>query len=145
MFRPAAALPILARAERGASAIEFAILAPVFIFLLLGMIAWGLYLGAAHSVQQLVANSARAAVAGLDATEREALARAHVTANAAGYMFLTPEGIEVAVAGVPGDPDAFTVSLAYDASGLPIWSLMNPSLLPAPVIVRAAAMRRGGA
>ena len=34
-------------------------LAPLFILLLLGMVAYGIYFGASHSVQQIAADAAR--------------------------------------------------------------------------------------
>jgi Flp pilus assembly protein TadG len=48
-------------------------LAPLFILLLLGMVAYGIYFGASHSVQQIAADGARTAIAGLNQTERQAL------------------------------------------------------------------------
>ncbi|RWA68586.1 MAG: pilus assembly protein [Mesorhizobium sp.] len=57
----------------GTSAVEFAMLVPIFILLLLGMVAYGIYFGASHSVQQIAADAARKAIAGLDQTERQAL------------------------------------------------------------------------
>ena len=54
------------RGDRSAtSAIEFAILSPLFIFFVMGMVAYGIYFGAAHSVQQIAADAARTAIAGL--------------------------------------------------------------------------------
>ena len=41
------------RNKSGTAAVEFAILAPVFLLILMGMIAFGLYLGVANAVQQL--------------------------------------------------------------------------------------------
>ncbi|TIM19494.1 MAG: pilus assembly protein, partial [Mesorhizobium sp.] len=49
------------REQSGTSAIEFALLAPIFILLLLGMVAYGIYFGASHSVQQIAADAARTA------------------------------------------------------------------------------------
>jgi Flp pilus assembly protein TadG len=43
----------------GTSAVEFAMLAPLFILLLLGMVAYGIYFGASHWVQQIAADAAR--------------------------------------------------------------------------------------
>ncbi|MBL8581266.1 MAG: pilus assembly protein, partial [Rhizobiaceae bacterium] len=57
--------------DKATSAVEFAIIAPVFILVLFGLIAYGIYFGASHSVQQLAADAARTAVAGLNAEERE--------------------------------------------------------------------------
>jgi len=42
----------------GAAALEFAILAPAFLLLGAGMLAYAIYFGAAHSVQQLAADAA---------------------------------------------------------------------------------------
>ncbi|RVD33089.1 pilus assembly protein, partial [Mesorhizobium sp. M4A.F.Ca.ET.020.02.1.1] len=52
----------------GTTAVEFAMLAPLFILLLLGMVAYGIYFGASHSVQQIAADAARTAIAGLNQT-----------------------------------------------------------------------------
>ena len=52
----------------GTAVVEFAIIAPVFILVLFLMIGFGIYLSAAHSVQQLAADAARASgLAALDA------------------------------------------------------------------------------
>jgi Flp pilus assembly protein TadG len=53
-----------ATATSGTAAVEFAILLPFYLFFLLGMLAYGIYFGAAHSVQQLAADAARTAIAG---------------------------------------------------------------------------------
>ncbi|MFZ5617034.1 MAG: TadE family protein, partial [Pseudomonadota bacterium] len=54
----------------GASAVEFAIVAPVLLAMLLGMLAYGIYLSADHSVRQLAADVARETIAGIDDEER---------------------------------------------------------------------------
>ncbi len=50
------------KAEDGAAAVEFAIVSPVFLLIVVGILAYGLYFGAANSVQQLAADAARAAM-----------------------------------------------------------------------------------
>ena len=72
----------------GTAAVEFALLLPLYLFLLLGMTAYGIYFGAAHSVQQLSADAARTAIAGLDAQERQRLAHSFIERNADGYLFI---------------------------------------------------------
>lgn len=69
------------RDMRGASALEFALIAPVFLLMIFAMIAFGIYLGAAHSLQQIAAGAARASIAGLDEEERHSLARAYIAAH----------------------------------------------------------------
>lgn len=128
----------------GASAVEFALLAPVFLLLVLGAICYGIYFGAAHSIQQLAADAARAAVAGLSDDERTALATAFVSANGASYVLIDPEKLTIAAAPSAADPDQFLVSLAYDASDLPIWNIYPPIPLPDQVIAFTSTIRNGG-
>lgn len=62
-----------ARSERGAAAVEFALVAPLLLFFAFTVIYFAMYLGIAHSVQQLAADAARASIAGIDDTEQVAL------------------------------------------------------------------------
>ncbi len=128
--------------RRGTSAIEFAIVAPLFILILLTLCAFGIYLGTAHAVQQIAADTARVAVAGLSAEERIALAEAHITETVFDYPFIEPDGLVVEVGDDPA-PGQFTVRLAYDASDLPIWNLMTFAM-PSQEIERFATIRIGG-
>lgn len=130
--------------HRGASAVEFALIAPVFLLLVFGALAYGIYFGAAHAVQQLAADAARAAVAGLTGTERTALAEAFVANNGGAYVLLDPDRLTLAAAPSPLDPDQFLVSLSYDASALPIWNLYPPLPLPDSRIAFSSTIRNGG-
>lgn len=56
----------LQRNQRGVSVVEFALLAPIFITLLFGMLAYGQYFYLSRSVQQIANNAARAMIAGAD-------------------------------------------------------------------------------
>ncbi|MFC6490073.1 TadE/TadG family type IV pilus assembly protein [Nitratireductor sp. GCM10026969] len=131
------------RSEAGVSAIEFALVAPVFLFLFMGMIAYGIYFGAMHSMQQLAADAARASIPGLDETERTLLARRFIENHSSGYPFITADRIAVDVAD-SADGTQFVVSLQYDAGDLPIWGLWDGLSLPGKVIERASTIRIGG-
>ena len=72
----------------GAAALEFAILCPVFLLLAIGMIAYAIYFGAAHSVQQLAADAARVSIGGLSTTERSTLVGTFLDNNAGGYVLI---------------------------------------------------------
>lgn len=133
----------LAHRNNGAAAIEFAILAPVFILLLLTFIAYGIYLGAAHTIQQLAADASRAAVAGLNETERRSLAAAYIHSSALDGTFLDLSKLTVDVETDPSDTNQFTVALSYDASDLPIWSLYS-FVMPDSTIRRYSTIRVGG-
>lgn len=136
--------PTIIRDQSGTSAIEFAIVAPVFILLVFGMIAYGIYFGALHSVQQMAADAARTAIAGLDENERKTLAQRYIDLNADGYVFIDRKKLVVEVKDSDKDSEQFVVSLRYDASQLPIWNLLPMLPLPEKTISRSSTIRVGG-
>ena len=132
------------RDTRGTSAVEFAILTPVFLLMLTGMLAYGIYFGAAHTLQQLAADAARTAIAGLDETERDGLVAAFIENNASAYLLIDPARLDYEIGDSPDDPNQYVVRLRYDATELPIWNLYPPLPLPSSVITYGATIRRGG-
>ena len=132
------------RDARGSSAVEFAILAPVFLLLLTGMLAYGIYFGAAHSLQQLSADAARTAMAGLNQSERNQLVTAFLEDHAGNYTLIDPARLSASVGDRLGDPDHYQVTLLYDASELPIWNLYPPLPLPDAQMRYSSTIRRGG-
>lgn len=133
------------RANRsGAAAIEFAILGPVFILILFGFIAYGIYFSAASSIQQLAADAARTAVAGLNEAERVTLTENFIRNNAGGYVFIDAEHLKVTVGDSDKDSAQFKVTVEYDASNLPVWNLYRDLPMPGKKIVRTATIRLGG-
>ncbi|MHA6689499.1 TadE family protein [Devosia sp. A449] len=132
------------RDSSGTSAVEFAILTPVFLLLLTGMLAYGIYFGAAHALQQLAADAARTAIAGLDEPERNRLVKEFLDANADSYALIDRRRLTVRIGDKPGDPEHYRVTLTYDASELPIWNLYLPLPLPSQQIAYSSTIRRGG-
>jgi Flp pilus assembly protein TadG len=130
--------------EHGTSAVEFAILAPVMLLLLFGMIAYGIYFGASHSIQQITADAARTALAGLTPAERSSLATDYIERNASGYAFIDPSELKLSVGDNSADPDQFNVQITYDARNLPIWNLLRGMPLPGETISRHSTIRIGG-
>lgn len=126
-----------------ASAIEFAILAPIFILVLLTILAFAVYFSANIAVQQVAADAARTAVAGLNAHERQQLVIAYVNYNVRGYAFLNPDSFVVSVADDPANSTQFTVTVEYDASHLPIWNLYSFAM-PSSQIRHFSTIRIGG-
>jgi Flp pilus assembly protein TadG len=128
------------RDRRGVAAIEFAIVAPLLIMMMFGMIMYGSWFWMAHSVQSMASEGARAAIAGLDPAEREQLARAFVGLQV-GDLGL--DGAKAAVE-VESTPTVIRVDIAYDASDHPLMALSG--LIPSPpkVIRRTAVVRLGG-
>ncbi|OCW57970.1 TadE/TadG family type IV pilus assembly protein [Hoeflea olei] len=131
------------RDREGSSAIEFALLAPVFLLVVFSMIGYGIYLSAAHAVQQLAADAARTAIAGISANERQRLATEFVGKAAPSHAFLTAENLQVIVKDDPANAEQFTVTLSYDARNLPIWNLYAVAM-PSSRIDRFATIRIGG-
>jgi Flp pilus assembly protein TadG len=128
----------------GTSAVEFAMLAPLFIVLLLGIVAYGIYFGASHSVQQIAADAARTAIAGLNQTERQTLVSDFIAHDVAGYPFVDPNKLTVNAQDSVADGSQFVVSVSYDARNLPIWNLFPKLPLPGTTIQRQSTIRVGG-
>ena len=134
----------LARCNAGTSAIEFAIVSPLLILLLFGMIAYGIYLGASHSIQQIAADAARTAVAGLNENERISLASNYIEHNAGAYPLIDQSKLSFDVEDNPADADEFSVAIRYDAHDLPIWNLLPNLTLPETTIRHSSTIRIGG-
>lgn len=126
--------------RRGVAAIEFAMVAPLLILMMLGMAVYGGWFWMAHSVQSLASEGARTAVAGLDPAEREALARGFIDAQV-GDLGLQRQRASVAVESTAA---AIRVNVAYDVSNHPLMALS--AIVPSPprIIRRTAVVRLGG-
>lgn len=135
-------LTTIMRRRDGASAVEFAILAPIFIAGLLSMIGYGIYLSASASIQQMTEEAARAAVAGLSAQERQSLAENAVAMSVKDRAFIDPAKVRVTISGQ--DTDRYSIEVSYDAAQLPIWSLFSYELPSMKTISRVSVMRAGG-
>lgn len=132
------------RSAAGTSAVEFALLSPLFILLMTGIAGYGVYFGASHSVQQIAADAARTAIAGLNASERQQLANNFITRNAANYPFVDPRKLTVSTHDSAADGSQFVVALSYDARNLPIWNLFDRLPMPNTTITRNSTIRIGG-
>lgn len=130
--------------RRAASAVEFALVVPMLLVLVFGIIMFGSYLAVVHGVQQLAAEAARSSLGGLTDTERRSLASQYVAANVSAYPLITPAQLRVDAAMSTDAERVFVVTVDYDASGMFIYAL--PQFLPAPPsrIVRSAAIPFGG-
>ena len=133
----------LSKDRAGTSALEFAIIAPLFFLVLFTLIAYAIYLSVTHSVQQVAADAARTAVAGLNPTERITLVHRYLETSRLDYTFLNRAKMQVVVSDDPANPEQFTVTISYDSSDLPIWNLFAFAL-PGKTIERYATVRVGG-
>lgn len=134
----------ISRDDKATTAIEFALIAPVLLLLLFGIIGYGYVFGVYHGVQQIASEAARASVAGLDDRERERIAKDFVTANVPAYAFLDPAKIRVTTAASSAPTSTFQVAVSYDFSDTIFHQLGSLIALPHPVVERRAVIQRGG-
>jgi len=129
---------------RGASAVEFAFVAPVFLMIVFGIAAFGYIFGVYQGVQQLASEAARASVAGISDVERDTLARSFVAANAGSYALIDTRKVVVTTTATGAPAPAFLVSIGYDLTGTFPYQFSNLLPLPNPKIMRTAVIQRGG-
>jgi Flp pilus assembly protein TadG len=121
--------------------LEFALVGPFLIVMLLGICAYGGYFWMSHAVQQVANDAARAALGGLSDTERQSLASASLASEIGSYAYLTPQNASVALA---SDTSQLTVKISYNAAQTPFWALSSLIPMPPSTIIRQAAVRLGG-
>ncbi len=131
----------LRRDETGAVAIEFALVGPILIVLLIGIVCYGGYFWLAHAVQQVANDSARAAIAGLDDAERGSLAQSSLASGMADYPYLKISNAAVTVA---RKDQQLSINVVYDASSSPFWGMSGLVPMPSAKIERRAVVRLGG-
>lgn len=129
------------RARGGVAAVEFALIAPIFIGLLLAIVVYGGWLWLSQSVQSLASESARAALGGLDEAEQRRLAEGFVADQAGQVLGLDPR---LATVTVTRDSQSLRVGIAYDVHAHPLILLAGPLPKPPATIARSAVVRTGG-
>ena len=134
-LRPARSLTArLARSERAAAIVEMALVLPLFLALMMGILVYGQYFMLAHSVQQAANDGARAAIVGLDAADRRAIAARAVDRSMQGVGGYTVASRSIAVTETS---EAVTVAVTYTA---PQTSFLRSSFVPSPGhVIRAQA------
>ena len=103
----------------GTSAIEFAIVAPVFFVLVFGIVVYGAYFASFSLVNHIAYEAARASVAGLTDDERASLAQARAEELIADFSgFLKSTALTVTSAPQSGGLYSVTVHYQFDDLGL---------------------------
>ena len=130
--------------RKAAAAVEFALVIPIFLVMLFGIVSFGAYLTVVHGVQQLAAEATRAAVAGLSDDERVTLAQNNIAGNIGSYPLLSSGRLTLTSAATDPASNNFSVTLRYDASNMFVFNLPSFVPAPSPVVVRSASIQRGG-
>lgn len=124
----------LGRSDRGAAIVEMALVLPLFLALVMGILVYGQYFLLAHAVQQSANDGARAAIAGLDAADRRAIATRAVDRSMASIGGYTPASRSIEVS---ESSEAVTVAVTYTA---PPGAVLRSGLVPSPGnVIRARA------
>jgi Flp pilus assembly protein TadG len=131
-FRPAP----LFRDDRGSVLVEAAFAVPLLVSLLFGILAYGNWFMTAHSLQQAANDAARAAVAGLDGTERRSLVDQSLAASRAAFPMPGAQAIAVSITDADG---YYTVTLRYDLANAPVFAA-TPFPLPGATLQRSAVV-----
>lgn len=130
--------------QSGSNAVEFALVAPILMLLLFGIIAFGYLFGIYHGVQQIASEAARASVSGITDPERAAIARDFVTAHVSAYPLLDPARLKITTAQSGPPQQTFEVAILYDMSDTVFANLASLVALPPPLVERRAVIQRGG-
>lgn len=125
----------------GVSALEFAIIAPVAVLILFGVISYGLIFTLHLELQHLLAETSRATIPGLDTRERRELAETEFGQRAGRYAFLDAAA---AVIDVADDGLATRVRITYDPTDGPAWIFDGLLPLPEAPMVYEQTIRNGG-
>lgn len=125
----------LLRCEKGMAALEFILIAPALFALIFIIVLYSFYFAAVMGVRQAAAEGARAAVAGLSISQREALAtgRANAVINAYGPLLAAGGGAKSTT--ISNDPvGTFKVRVTYDISKSALYDYSFIPMPPAPIV-----------
>lgn len=105
--------------KKGASAVEFALVAPVLMFILAAIVGYGMVFLTAISLQQLGADVTRATIGGFSVSEKRELAAEHLATARSEYVLINNNQVAVDVV-YDTDTETTVVEIAYDTTGHPV-------------------------
>lgn len=129
-----------ARTREGVAAVEFAIVFPLLLFMLVGIVVYGGWFWLAHSVQSVAYEAARASLGGLDSAERRTLALDFVSQRSSEIGV----PINASTVQVNSDAQIVSVKINYDISNHPLMALRGLTVAPPMTISKEAVVRLGG-
>lgn len=139
------------RGEKGVEMLEFALVIPIFIFVLYGLIAYGMMLSAKQTITHSASEAARAAVSAPAGDQATEIQMAHDRAASAmqslsQYHVDDPGAFSAVVApcSVGSPNNCITVKITYDYSAHPIvppapgLNLVTPDKLTSTAVVQVS-------
>lgn len=130
--------------ESGATAVEFAVVSPIFFMLLLGIVCLGYIFGVHHELREIASEAARASVAGISNAERQSLATSYVTKAIPNYALLNSQRMTMTTQVRLAPAPSFHVVVNYDLSGTFPYQLGAFFPMPSPRIEKRAVVGLGG-
>jgi Flp pilus assembly protein TadG len=128
---------------KGVAALEFALVSPIILLMLLGMVCFGLYFVYMHELQELSSSAARASVAGLNEAERDSLAKQYVADAVTNSTLLNSPDLVVSTSTSGTPATYYAVTLSYNLKDTPIPVLSKFVSLQLPNISRTATIQFG--
>lgn len=127
--------------RRGAIAVEFALISPILILMLTGIVNYGSYFWTSHALQQMANDAARVAISGTTESERAALAQAVFDQQSGHYDLTIPGQTELRVV---EDAQTITVQVSFVPTSGQGFNLMGTLPGMPSTIERTASIVRGG-
>ncbi len=125
----------------GAAAVEFALVAPAMLLLFAGIVAFSFVLSTYSALQEVASDAARAAIAGLTASQQAQYASQYVFSAIGSYSFIDATQVTVATSATAS---TFQVTVSYNASNS-FFSNLPSALISSPVIItRSATVQLSG-
>jgi Flp pilus assembly protein TadG len=134
----------LSRNRRGVAALEFAMVAPMFLVLVYGGIVYGIFFATWIMVAEAASEGARASLAGMSASERQSLASTTVNRVFASYEpLLSTQNMSLSFPAT-ANQNLFAVSIGYDFSHSPFATFATLVPLPATNPTATVTVSNGG-
>lgn len=134
--------------DEGAAAVEFAIVATLFLTLVLAIIGYGTYFAARLALSYAASEGARASIAGMNDSERQILAVETAQRVLDNYGLLIGYGpggpAQIVAQPVSGQPGLYEVVITYDFSETGLGGLGGLVPLPNPVSTTRVIVSNGG-
>lgn len=130
--------PLFRRNQSGAAAVEFALVVGLFIFILYGLISFGMILATKQRITNAAAEGARAAVGQTSPANAVSAATARVLAAGLPAGAYTPQYSTAAC----GSNQCITVTITYDLAGHPVvppapgLGLVTPNTITSTAVVQ---------